>query len=219
MKNEISGHALVLVLVASLFVADSHAQSAPRRSVPGSAPSSAEVTAPLVEAQQGMADIGSGLSDITSALGNMFRPSPPNPAQQRADEAKIKRCEDAVRSLWERATQHFAQALRGFEASTNAARAARRISDQQAIAQLLKFRSDLESLMAAIHQKLFRKYASCLDLRAHPENSWSLEEGKRINNDDTVALISRILAALPPESPATSWELLQELSKQLDALR
>ena len=218
MKNRNSVPALAVVLLAASLALDAHAQTAPGRSVPGSVPSSAEVTAPLVGAQQGMADIGSGLSDITNALGNMFRPSPPNPAQQRADEAKVKRCEDAVRSLWDRVTQHFAQALNGFAASTNAAQVSGRITDQQAIAQRLKFRSDLETLMA-IYQKLLRKFASCLDLRAHPDNSWSLDEGKRINNDDTFGLISSILAALPPASPSSSWELLQELSKQLDALR
>jgi hypothetical protein len=193
---------VVSLLLASAEDAPAQSKKKPNPSLPKPPPvqsSGSNPLAPIYEA-------GNSLNSLNATLDRILNPSrntPPQPPVVTAvpsvqpdpvasPNPQLKQeCEAAIARLQDSMNKYFQSAKRSYESRRRTIAARRKLKSSEKQAQLISNENWWKGVLAdqqKINSEISAKKASCSDTLPHPKNAWNLEEGDRINAEDSKQL-------------------------------
>lgn len=196
-----------LAVVAVLLLARAEGASAqtnkkPKPTLPKPPPVQSVDSSPLAP----IYDVGSSLNSLNETLDRILNPSRRPVVQPPADTAvpavqpepvmspnpQLKQeCEAAIARLQDSMNKYFESAKRSYGERRQRIAGRRKLKPVEKQAQLLSLEKWWQGVLAdqqKINTEIGAKKASCVDTLPHPKKAWTLEEGDRINAEDSKQL-------------------------------
>ena len=177
-------------------------------------------TLPFMDTFGGVAStidrFGGTLNDLMSPPGQRPQSKPNQPVRPQPrtqpDPAKMKACNDALNYLQASINAYFQSLRNNYQQQSAALNSVTDFNERERQRSSLdKWWTDAQEIYQLLISQITAKRRSCADTVDHPSNSWTREEGDRINAPDTTGLantISYFIWKPPATGPYRPDELL-----------